>query len=87
MPPELRPMEASPVVMHGSLAADKGWAPPVCVCEVGIHARRAFTDIRADEWTDLPEVLKDKVDGRGTTAAAPSRFRDVPATGPGFARF
>lgn len=58
----LREMEASEVEMHGLLGVGKEWSPPCCVTEVGINARRAFTDIKADEWYDRPEVLEAKIE-------------------------
>lgn len=58
---DLRAMQASPTEMHGNLGLAMQWAAPRCVTEVGINARRAFTDVKADEWYDHPEVLISKV--------------------------
>ncbi|KAH3765168.1 NAD-dependent protein deacetylase sirtuin-7 [Pelomyxa schiedti] len=53
-------MVASVARMHGRLG-DPTWAAPALVTEFDVNARLTFTDIKAHEYMDLPDVMRKKV--------------------------
>jgi len=53
-------MEESFEKMHGNLGC-RDWRAPACVTDVDVNARLSFTSIKAHEFYDDPEVLKQKV--------------------------
>eukprot|EP01063_Lacrimia_lanifica_P022112 TRINITY_DN29805_c0_g1_i1.p1 TRINITY_DN29805_c0_g1~~TRINITY_DN29805_c0_g1_i1.p1 ORF type:complete len:397 (+),score=109.93 TRINITY_DN29805_c0_g1_i1:51-1241(+) len=57
---EMRVMEEAYVNMHGQ-AVGEGLLPPVLVTEFDVNARLTFTEIKAHEYTEQPESLKEKV--------------------------
>jgi len=57
---EIEKMDESPEKMHGLLGSCE-WAAPFNVKNFDWNARMTFTNIKAHEWGEHPEVLKAKV--------------------------
>jgi hypothetical protein len=58
---DLRVMQGvSTAEMHGG-AGDPTWAPPQLVTEYDVAARLSWTDVKAHEFVDQPDVMAAKV--------------------------
>jgi NAD-dependent SIR2 family protein deacetylase len=47
--------------LHGSLGVGRNWSPPDQVTKFDVNARLTFTNIKAHEYTDTPQTMREKV--------------------------
>mmetsp|Transcript_6014 Transcript_6014/g.7795 ORF Transcript_6014/g.7795 Transcript_6014/m.7795 type:complete len:426 (-) Transcript_6014:63-1340(-) len=47
--------------LHGQNGIGKGWSPPDCVTNFDVNARLTFTNIKAHEYVDTPNTMREKV--------------------------